>query len=117
MLRCWRPPLGVNWTGLSAQKYTYYMHQLPWRPSADQTGNYIFAKVVNEVVWNAVYIGQGILQDRYDAALDEGCVSSKGATHYHEHLNGDADARRSEEQDLIDGRPECHWPTGCNGHG
>lgn len=105
----------VNWPGSSGTTYTYHVNQLPWRPDAGQEGNYIFAKVVNGV-WKAVYIGQGILRDRYDAALQEGCVSTKGATHYHAHLNASASARLSEEQDLIDGRPECIWPTGCNGH-
>lgn len=105
----------VDWPGLSGTKYTYHVNQLPWRPDADQKGNYIFAKVVNGV-WNAVYIGQGILRDRYDAALQEGCVSSHGATHYHAHLNTNANARLSEERDLINGRPECIWPNGCNGH-
>ena len=59
---------------------------MPWRPSSGQHGNYIFAKAVNSV-WQPVYIGQGDLQARYNAALREGCVTSKGATHYHEHLN------------------------------
>ena len=40
----------------------------------------------------------------------------KGATHYHEHMNYDKDARRGEESDIIAGNPECNWPVGCNGH-
>lgn len=105
----------VDWPGASGSSYTYHVHQLPWRPSAEQDGNYIFAKFVSGV-WYAVYIGEGDLQSRYDAALREGCVKEKGATHYLSHLNSTKSARRKEEDDLITGNPECNWPTGCNGH-
>lgn len=104
----------VSWTGQSGTSYNYDVHALPWRPAAGQDGNYIFAKIVNNV-WQPVYIGQGNLQERYDAALGEGCVRSKGATHYHEHLNGLKTNRVNEEADLIAGHPNCKWPTGCNG--
>ena len=103
------------WQGKSGQSYTYTVHPLSWRPGANQDGNYIFAKVVNGV-WKAVYIGQGDLQERYDAALREGCVQMKSATHYHERLNNSVTAREQEENDLISGNPECEWPVGCNGH-
>ena len=102
------------WAGASGAGYEYAVHELPSRPP-NYIGNYIFAKVVNDV-WHAVYIGQGNLQDRHDAAIKEGCVTQKGATHYHEHLNYDEIARKGEESDLIAGNPECEWPQGCNGH-
>ena len=105
----------ADWRGASGSSYTYTIHPMPWRPSSGQHGNYIFAKTVNSV-WQPVYIGQGDLQARYDAALREGCVTSKGATHYHEHLNSDEPARKREESDLISGHPICKWPRGCNGH-
>ena len=57
-----------------------------------QEGNYIFTKIVNKS-WFPIYIGQGDLQDRYDAALEEGCVESMGATHYHVRSNGNKDDR------------------------
>ena len=104
-----------DWTGASGTNYTYHMHQLPWPPSAGQKGNYIFAKQAHGI-WNAVYIGEGELIDRYNAALREGCVKDNNATHYHELLNSNEVARKNQERDLIAGNPECKWPTGCNGH-
>ena len=105
----------IDWRGNSGALYNYAVYELPWPPNAGQDGNYIFAKRISGI-WYAVYIGQGDLRARYDAALREGCVTSKSATHYHFHLNSDASARRNEERDLIAGNPECKWPNGCNGH-
>ena len=105
----------TKWYGSSGTSYTYTVHDKSWRPAANQEGNYIFAKKI-QGIWHAVYIGQGDLQKRYDAALREGCVTDKGATHYHEHLNNSQTSRKSEETDIIDGNPECKWPKGCNGH-
>ena len=102
-----------NWPGESGAAYAYTVHELLWRPNAEQDGNYIFAKIVDDA-WHAVYIGQGDLQDRYDAALSKGCVMLKSATHYHYHLNDDKDDREQEESDLIAGNPECKQPNGCN---
>ena len=109
------PDQTVDWAGRSNNTYTYHVHELGWRPNAGQNGNYIFAKVVGSV-WNAVYVGQGDLQDRYDAAIKEGCVTAKGATYYHVHLSSNRAARLAEEQDIISGNSECTWPIGCNGH-
>ena len=105
----------INWKGASGSTYTYYIHKLPYRPSDEHDGNYIFAKLSGRT-WLAVYIGQGHLQSRYDAALEEGCVTDKGATHYHVHTASSEAARTAEERDLIVGNPECNWPKGCNGH-
>ncbi len=105
-----------DWTGASGKSYGYAVHELSWRPEADQDGNYIFAKKVGGI-WLAVYIGQGDLQERYDDAMEEGCVTGKSATHYHEHLQSSRQARLDEEKDLIDGNPECHGEKcGCNGY-
>ena len=82
-------------------------------------GNYIFAKQLLGV-WQAIYVGQGNLRARYNAAIRERCVLRKGATHYHfridefpaEHL------RILEEQDIIEGNPKCKEENGgCNGVG
>ena len=105
----------VNWHGKSGTSYAYNVHEISWRPKPEQEGNYIFAKLSGSV-WRAVYVGQGDLQSRYDAALAEGCVTTKNATHYHAHLNSNEVARRNEETDIINGNPECNWPEGCNGH-
>ena len=104
-----------DWLGASGESYKYYIHELPWRPDDKHDGNYIFAKVVGRE-WNAVYIGQGHLQTRYDDAMNEGCVNDKNATHYHVHTQSSKATREAEESDLIAGNPECEWPTGCNGH-
>ena len=108
----------ADWRGQSGKTYSYQVHDLNQRPTADEEGNYIFAKCVDYVdyAWKAVYVGQGNLQDRYDAAIKEGCVTRKGATHYHSHPNSNTDSRQEEEQDIIKGNPECQWPDGCNGH-
>lgn len=105
----------LSWSGKSGKSYKYFVHELPWRPDKNQKGNYIFAKVENDF-WKAVYVGQGDLRERYDAAINEGCVSDKGTTHYHVHLNSDSSARQKEEQDIVAGNQECLWPNGCNGH-
>ena len=106
--------MSFKWIGDSGNSYEYAVHELDWQPPSYK-GNYIFAKIANGA-WHAVYVGQGNLQDRYTAAIAEGCVTKKGATHYHEHLNYDEDARRDEEGDIIAGNPECNWPVGCNNH-
>ena len=105
----------TEWKGESSTKYKYHVNKISWVPDKEQDGNYIFAKLVRGV-WNAVYIGQGDLRKRYDAALREGCVTEKGATHCHMRLNGNANDRIDEERDLIVGNRECMWPNGCNGH-
>ena len=102
------------WHGFGTN-YEYSVYALPHRPPNGALGNYIFVKSVR-IGWEAVYIGQGILSERYDAALKECCVTRKEATHYHFHLNNNKDARKEEEEDLIFCYPECKWPDGCNGY-
>ena len=102
-----------EWSGASGKKYQYYMHNLEWVPSADQDGNYIFAKFAGGTYY-AVYVGQGDLKSRRQAALDDGCVQSKGATQFHCHNNSNKDARLAEESDILGGNPEAYTPTGCN---
>ena len=86
----------------------------PSGPPGEMVGVYVFAKVLGPY-WEAVYIGEGEFTDRYQAAIKEGCVVDKGATHFHMHFEEDDVARKALERDLIDGHPECKWPTGCNG--
>ncbi len=105
----------TRWPGRSGAEYTYFIEELPWRPRAGQEGNYIFAKV-EQGTWVPIYVGHGDLQARYDAALLEGCIKMKGATHYHVHLNSSVASRVAEERDVIEGNPACQWPKGCNGH-
>lgn len=109
-------PSEVTWTGETGTTYRYFVYEMPFNPSANQDGNYIFTKLVNNR-WRPIYFGQGDLKDRYDAAIKERCVTQKGATHYHVHLNGNATDRRAEEKDLIAGYPNCRKPVGCNERG
>ena len=106
----------VNWTGASGRKYQFAVWSLSNRPgNEDEKGNYIFC-IVSNGYWSPIYIGEGKLQERYDAAIAETCVTTKGATHYHVHLNSDQVTRKAEERDLIAGNTQCKWPNGCNGH-
>ena len=106
----------TTWKGKSGEQYTYRTFELPHEPPEDTKGNYIFAEQLNGT-WLAVYVGQGNLRDRYDAALQEGCVTENGATHYHCHTDNQSSVtdRRQEESDIIKGNPECKAPFGCNG--
>ena len=103
----------LNWRGASGKTYAYSRHGLDWVPAADQDGNYIFAKFAGGTYY-AVYVGQGDLRSRRQAALDEGCVQKKGATQFHCHRNSNKDARLAEESDVLEGNPEAYAPTGCN---
>ena len=103
----------VDWPGGSGQQYTYSVYDLDWVPSANQDGNYVFARPAG-AGWEAVYIGQGDLQTRSAAHLDEGCVTDKGSTSFQCHLNSTESARLAEEADMLDGNPVAYEPTGCN---
>lgn len=103
----------VSWEGESGDTYSYAVVAIEDGPPNNAKGNYIFAREV----WNgyeAVYVGEGSLRDRYNAALEDGCVEDKGATHYHYHPNAYEDGRKMEEQDIILGNPECLTSDGCN---
>ena len=105
--------ISVTWHGLSGQEYTYSIHKIDWVPTADQDGNYIFARAVLNG-WEAVYVAQGDLRKRRQAALDEGCVQRKRATRFHCHINARKDDRLAEEEDVLDGNIEAYVPEGCN---
>ena len=109
----------ATWRGGSGSQYMYMVFKLPHRPDSELTGNYVFAKQYSEDgPWHAVYVGQGKLQERYDAAIDEGCVTDNGATHYHYHTDHPLESdRREEESDIIAGNAECRPPNGCNERG
>lgn len=106
----------VEWRGVSGARYVYTIHDVSWRPAADQMGNYIFARLVQSA-WRAVYIGHGDLQQGHDRAMRDGCVMAKEATFYHAHVkNQDEATRRLEANDIMTHHLECQWPEGCNGH-
>ncbi len=107
-----------DWPGASGRTYKYAIHDLDWVPAPNQDGNYIFARstgtTLTGITWHAIYVGQGDLRDRRQAALDEGCVQRKGATHRHCHLNAREEERLAEEEDVLEGNPEAYVPDGCN---
>ena len=103
----------VNWHGGTGQGYTYGVYGLNWPPAANQDGNYVFAKEVQDG-WEAVYIGQGDLKTRRAAHLNDVCVTRKGATHFHCNLKRDESARLAEEADMLNGNSEAYEPIGCN---
>lgn len=102
-----------DWPGVSGSVYTYHVYDINFVLNAGQDGNYIFAKLVNGS-WSPVYIGQGDLQSRRQAHLNDGCVTQKGATHFHCHLNGSEIKRLAEERDILANFPSAYRPTGCN---
>ncbi len=103
----------IEWQGASGHRYTYYIHDMSFDPNAGQDGNYIFARKVSSG-WEAVYVGQGDLKDRRNAAINDGCVDEKGATQFHCHNNSVERNRKAEESDVLGGNPEAYVPTGCN---
>ena len=106
-----------NWVGASNTSCTYYIHEMPVTFSAGQSGNYIFAKLVNNL-WFPIYIGQGDLADRIsDQHHQMACILRKGATHVHVHTNSIEHHRLNEEADLLDNYPMAFAPIGCNQKG
>ncbi len=103
-----------NWTGTSGKTYQYSIYDLPPSFAANQDGNYIYAKVNAQNKWQPIYIGQGDLHQRANHHHQEECIQSKGATHFHCHLNARESDRLAEERDLLAGHPEAYQPTGCN---
>lgn len=109
-----------RWPGDSGEKYGFRI--LPLKSIfnirnhiPDSEGVYIFSRLEGNV-HRAVYIGQGDLRPRYDAALAEGCVTAKSATHYFFATSNLEFDREEEERDLIAGNPECLVENGgCNG--
>ncbi len=113
----WNAVPSTIWEGESETPYKYWTLSLPCKLPKDWVGNYIFAKQLpNGEEWAAVKIGEGKLQDRYNCAQQEGCVSDKGATHYHFHTDHEKHKqnRIKEEGDIIDSHPECMKPEGCH---
>ena len=103
------------WIGASGKRYEYGVHALPVTFNPNQDGNYIYAKLNSQRQWVPVYIGEGDLADRSsDNHHQTACIKSKGATHFHEHLNANQDDRRAEEQDLLARYTNSYKPVGCN---
>ena len=103
-----------NWVGKSGKAYTYFIYPLPANLSPNQPGNYIFARLDAQNQWVPIYIGQGDLKDRAENHHQARCISQKGATHFHCHVNAVEGDRRSEESDLLSNYGQAYAPTGCN---
>jgi hypothetical protein len=89
------------WTGASGKSYTYQVFDNPPHFKPNQDGNYIYAKVVNNM-WVPIYIGEGSLSDGCYAGHHQApCIAQEGATHVHAHFNGDEANRKAEEEDLL----------------
>lgn len=103
-----------NWIGTSGTTYTYHVYTLPQTFSKKQDGNYIYVTIVNNQ-WNPIYIGEGDLGERVSENHHQAeCISKKGATHVHAHLNSSEKSRTSEESDLLANYTQSYSPTGCN---
>lgn len=102
-----------EWKGVSGISYTFGIYPKNQKFNHVE-GNYIFAKETDSG-WDAVYIGEGFLDDRTQDEVHLKCAESKGFTHYHAHINENERARKDEETDLIEGNPECLEENGgCN---
>lgn len=103
-----------EWTGASGKKYKYNIYDLPTSFKEKQDGNYIYTKKSTEGEWIPIYIGQGDLKGRTDNHHQADCISRKGATHIHAHLNAQEAERLAEEGDLLLNYNKAYQPNGCN---
>jgi hypothetical protein len=101
------------WIGASGAQYTYYIFAIPPNFDANQNGNYIYAKLV-ENLWQPIYIGQGDLRDRTQNHHKAQCIALNGATRVHAHMNANEQDRPREESDLLGNYTQAYVPIGCN---
>ena len=104
----------INWIGGSGKQYTYSIYELPVNFDPNQDGNYIYSKRNANNKWAPIYIGQGDLKDRTGNHHQALCISRKGATHVHAHLNSRKEDRLNEEADLLANYTNAYQPAGCN---
>ncbi|WP_170566004.1 hypothetical protein [Ruegeria atlantica] len=103
----------ISWTGISGMGYGFWIYKIGKRFTADTVGVYIYARRTSKG-YEAVYIGQGILNSRLDCHESQGCIKKKGATEIHCCSVGSLPLRRNMEKDLLAGHIEAYAPTGCN---
>ena len=103
----------IIWDGESGKQYKFWIFPINHTFGANEVGNYIFAKREGSR-WPAIYIGEGELQIRVAAAIREGCVTRKSATHIHANLINSERARKEVESDILAAHTEAYAPTGCN---
>jgi hypothetical protein len=103
----------INWTGISGKIYQFTIYPKSTK-FKEIDGNYIFAKATTNG-WDAVYIGEGDLKTRTQDTVHLTCAEKKKFTHFHVHVNKNKQHRKAEEEDLIQGNPECLSENGgCN---
>jgi hypothetical protein len=106
----------VEWTGQSGTTYTFVV--APWPALLDEgyvVGNYICARRTALGEWIPVYVGEGDLASPHvDTHRCFDLLQERGVTHFHCHINDDADARRREARDLLSRHTLAVMPTGCN---
>jgi len=100
----------VTFTGKSGKTYQYYLYPM-WPDLQAKPGNYVFAYNDGKTI-SPKYFGESqSLQERCSDAHERcACAINKGANCIGAHLSSSsADARRLEEQDLIDAySPPCN---------
>lgn len=104
-----------DWIGVTGQRYTYSVYNLPANFVHGEFGNYIFAKSSSNDEWIPIFIGQGDLGvEISDDHPMWKCIKQRGATHVHVHLNDSEWVRVSEEEDLLENYLSAFEPYGCN---
>ncbi|QQE10742.1 hypothetical protein JD969_14710 [Planctomycetota bacterium] len=101
-----------DWPGATGKSYTYYVHPISelntFNPN--QAGNYIFAKLDTNNLWDPVYVGQTEdFKERFGDHEKLLCATRNGATHIHLHINNSAHDRIQEETDI-----RHNFTTPCN---
>lgn len=89
------------WASASDRIYEYKIFPIgnDWD---DVPGNYIFAKKIARVKWEAIYIGETeSFKDRLPNHNELPCIRKNGGTHIHIHVNRESRARLAEEADLL----------------
>lgn len=101
------------WRGSSGDRYDY--HVLPLGGLMKNVlGNYIFARRNASGSWDAVYVGQGLLDGDFSQHFMAREIRDKAVTHIHFRENPIESARWIEMADILDGNPEAYAPEGCN---
>ena len=101
----------IDWRGRSGKTYRYWIYDIGTQFTANEAGNYVFARESPANTFTEIYVGQtGDLSERFEFHHKMPCIRQKGATHITVHTNNAGEAvRRAEEADLIAYRkPACN---------
>lgn len=102
----------VNWPNGKGGTYPFHVFQIALF-HGNPKGNYIFARKVNNG-WEAVYIGEGDINERIKDHVNNKPLIVKGATHIHIMEVNDKETSFQIETELLEGNTEAYEPTGCN---